>query len=77
MTLENFEVCLRAYAKRRPFKPFLIDFMNGPTAKVTHPEAIRIRKRVIHFTTPSNEHHLFDGDSVCRFRDESETDLPQ
>jgi len=39
MDQESFESTLRAYARRTPFRPFLVRLVSGSFVRVDHPEA--------------------------------------
>jgi hypothetical protein len=51
MVKENFERRLRAFARRAPFKPFVVELISGTTIQVDHPEALVSRGGVaVHST---------------------------
>jgi hypothetical protein len=41
MTKDQFDAAYRAFCRRRPFRPFLIEFLNGNQLLIGHPEAVR------------------------------------
>jgi hypothetical protein len=69
MTRDNFEIALRAFVRRRPFQPFLIEFHSGDNILVTHPEALRLQGDVCQYVTRASLNCLFDSSSVSRLRD--------
>jgi hypothetical protein len=69
MTTANFERARRAFCRRVPFAPFLVELVSGFEFTVTHPEAISLRGDVLMFTDPSARHRLFDSNSVCQLYD--------
>jgi hypothetical protein len=69
MNQQNLEAALRPFARRRPFRPFLIEFVSGDRVLVRHPEAVRFRGGLLVHVSPAFEHRLFDSDSVCQLLD--------
>ena len=69
MTVNGLDTSLRAFARRRPFKHFLLEFFSGDRIVVRHPEAVLIRPDVVVFTSPAGAYHLFESDSVCQLLD--------
>ncbi|MSU76547.1 MAG: hypothetical protein EXS16_00475 [Gemmataceae bacterium] len=66
MDAKAFDLALRSFANRRPFKPFVVEFSSGTRLEVEHPEALVTRHGVaIHFATDGNP-TLFDQDSVSQ-----------
>ena len=65
----NFEIALRSFARRRPFKPFFVELVSGDLFQVRHPEAIRLRGGVAVFIDPQRNHKLFDSHTVCQLCD--------
>jgi hypothetical protein len=80
MTLDNFNIALRAFTRRNPFAPYIVQFMSGDEVVVRHPEAIRMTGEVFQFTGTDNRKRLFDCESVCQLLDlppeESGPELP-
>lgn len=69
MVKENFERSLRAFARRTPFKPFVVELVSGSTIKVDHPEALVSRGGVaVHFDV-QGAITLLDHESVSRLVD--------
>ncbi|MCI0379862.1 MAG: hypothetical protein L0215_19955 [Gemmataceae bacterium] len=69
MTDDNIQAALRAFAKRKPFRPYLIEFMSGDRLEIHHPEAAAYRVQIIVYVGPAGERRLFDESSVCQFLD--------
>jgi hypothetical protein len=66
MQVDTFELSLRTFARRTPFKPFIVEFVSGTRLQIDHPEALVTRRGVaIHFATDGNP-TLFDNESVSR-----------
>lgn len=69
MTTENAQAALKAFTSRVPFRPFLLEFVNGTQLRISHPEAARFREEIIVYVSPQKEFHLFDSTSVCQLLD--------
>ena len=72
MTSDNFQAALLAFARRRPFKPFVIEFMTGHELLIKHPEAVTLRDELGFYGSPQGTHRLFDSQSMCQLTDEVE-----
>ena len=66
---EQFAVSFRAFSRRRPFKPFAIDFVNGQKVTVRHPEGAAPFGSIWLFLEPGGQHIVFAGSSICRVFD--------
>jgi hypothetical protein len=66
MTEENFFEAVRLFCKRKPFRPYFIEFLTGDRLLISHPEAVIRLKKLAILTTTSSQHHLFDGSTVSR-----------
>lgn len=69
MTHTAFEVALRAFQRRHPFAPFLVEFLSGDRVLVRHPEALRLHGAVCLHISPDRRHRLFDSTSVSQLLD--------
>jgi hypothetical protein len=69
MTEEQLTVGLRAFARRRPFRHFLLEFINGQRVRVQHPEGVAPFAGVWLFQEPNGDHAVFASSSVCRLLD--------
>ena len=69
MTIKEFEASLQAYSQRRPFRPYLLEFVSGVQVKVDHPEGIAAVNEVWHYRGPKKAQSLFPVSSVCRLLD--------
>ena len=74
MTNEQFAAILRSFCRRRPFRPFVIEFVNGKTLHITHPEGVAPFAKVWLFRSPKAAHVVFASTSVCRLLDATEAD---
>ena len=64
---------LRAFLRRRPFRPFLIDFVSGDRVRVTHPEAVYpVGNLWAHVAGPGRQHRVFAPGAVCQLLDPPE-----
>jgi hypothetical protein len=75
LTFNNFVRSLRAFCRRRPFSPFLVEMVSGTVLRVPHPEAVRLYGEVAMYTAPDSTERLFDCTSVCEMYDVPPTDL--
>lgn len=66
MKEDNFERSLRAFSKRRPFKPFRVELASGAHFTVDHPEALAQRGAVAAYIHPGGEYTLFDSTMVTQ-----------
>jgi hypothetical protein len=69
MTDDAFRTALHAFALRRPFRPFWIEFSSGDRVLVKHPEAAHIRKSVVLHKSPDRQNRVFDSSSVSQLLD--------
>lgn len=66
MELSAFDIALRSFVNRKPFKPFVVELVSGDRLRVDHPEALITRNGVaFHFATDGNP-TLFDHESVSQ-----------
>lgn len=66
MEAEAFERSLRAFARRTPFQPFVVELVSGTRLLIEHPEALVFRGRVAVFFHKDNEMTLFDNNGVSK-----------
>jgi len=66
---DEFNVSLRAFARRRPFRHFIIEFFNGQQVHARHPEAAAAFAGVWLFQEPNGDRVVFASSSVCRLLD--------
>ena len=76
MTTENFEKVLRAMIRRRPFKPFTVEFHNGDRFEIDHAEATVIRDGAAVFLAPGFVPIYFDQESVVQIIDSPASSAP-
>jgi hypothetical protein len=64
MTPQDFERVLRAFHRRKPFRPFTVQFVSGERISVGHPEALVSRAGVAVYISSEGIPTLFDHESV-------------
>lgn len=69
MTGETFDAAYWAFCRRRPSRPFVIEFASGQQLLIGHPEAVRNEGPLYVMRTTDGGHVVFDADSVCRILD--------
>ncbi|HEY2414786.1 MAG TPA: hypothetical protein VGI40_21250 [Pirellulaceae bacterium] len=69
MSPEGFQKALRSFARRRPFRPFRIEFITGEEIVARHPEAVDIRGSVLVYISPGRHLRMFDSHSVCQLKE--------
>jgi len=69
MTFDNLERALCGFTRRKPFRPFFIEFFTGERLLVKHPEGARIENQLVTFISPNKKYRLFDCESVCQLLD--------
>jgi hypothetical protein len=72
MTAKNFEKSLRAFQRRKPFRPFRIRFVDGEYIDVHHPEAVMISGSVAVYFDRQHIPTLFDHEGVSGVSGETE-----
>jgi hypothetical protein len=70
MTKEEFEIAYRAMSRRRPFRPFLIEFLSGAQQRIVHPEALRSEPHFFVLRIPDGGFSVFTAAEVCRLFDQ-------
>jgi hypothetical protein len=69
MTAHQLEQALRAYARRRPLVPFLIEFNSGGSFLAAHPEAVRGEGGLFVGRSIEGRYEIFAADNVSRLVD--------
>ena len=71
MAPDPFRRALRSFTRRRPFRPFQIEFHSGRRLVVNHPEAVQARRDVMYYASPGDpgRNYLFDASSVSLLSD--------
>ena len=71
MVAETFAQALRALARRKPFKPFIVELVSGERVLIEHPEALVYRGGAAVHISPTGEITLFDHEGVAELSDQS------
>ena len=66
MEADAFDRLLRAPNRRRPFRPFTVEFVNGESIEVDHPEALVVRAGVAVYLDATGVPCWFDHTGVAR-----------
>ena len=69
MTEEQFSLSVRAFARRKPFRHFIIEFVNGQQLRIRHPEGVGPFSGVWLFHAREGDRVLFASTAVCRVLD--------
>lgn len=76
MSGDELEMALQAFARRRPFGPFQIEFNSGDRILVSHPECVRRYQRLLprpvelfRYVGPGRSQRVFSAASVCQLID--------
>ena len=66
MNAKSFERSLRAFARRRPFRPFVVELVSGTSLLIEHPEALIFRGAVAIHIDKEDEWTIFDNEGVSK-----------
>lgn len=69
MVAESFERVLKAFSKRKPFRPFVVELVSGDKLVIEHPEALVFRDSVAVFFCKQKEITIFDHEGVAQLTD--------
>ena len=69
MKEDVFVRTLKAFAQRKPFKPFLVQLVSGQLLAIDHPEALVYRGRAAMHVDQEGNFTLFDNDGISRLAD--------
>jgi len=69
MSPDDFEVVLRAFNHRRPFRPFQIELHSGDRLRAPHPESIRRFRDVFILGEPDFGNRIFSSWAVSQVID--------
>ena len=65
MVAKTFAEALRAFSRRQPFKPFVVELVSGERIRVEHPEALAFRAGAAVYISPRGKFALFDHEGVA------------
>ena len=63
---ETFDVTIRSFKHRTPFRPFTVSLANGERLVVDHPDALAVRDGVGIFVGPDGVPAVFDHEGVAQ-----------
>jgi hypothetical protein len=66
----NFLTAMRVFARRRPFRFYLVELHSGLILQVRHPEVLSLRGELAVHLDPRGDHTLFDSSCVSRVFEE-------
>jgi hypothetical protein len=66
MDRDTFDVTIRAFKHRTPFRPFAVAMVNGDKLEVDHPHALAVRDGVALFADPGGVPVVFDHEGVSQ-----------
>lgn len=69
MERDNFMRALRSFARRAPFRPFVVELVSGSRYLVEHPEALAFNGGTAVYLNPFGEWSVFDHQSVAQVTD--------
>jgi hypothetical protein len=69
MTANDLERAVRALARQRPFRPFLIEFHSGDRLLVSHPEAVIRDGELFLHRGPDRSRRVFSGLGISQIID--------
>ena len=73
MTADHFQTAIRAFQKRTPFQPYVVEIVSGDRVRVDRPEALVIRGGVAMFVNAAGAPVIFDHEGVSQiFADSSD-----
>ncbi len=67
MLQANFERSLRSFAKRKPFRPFLVELTSGAQFLVEHADALAFHNGIaVYLASAGDDYMFFDHHTVAR-----------
>jgi hypothetical protein len=66
VTTDELHRVIRAFQRRRPFRPFLIEFSSGDRLLVRHPELIWRTNELFVFRESDENHRVFSAIHVTQ-----------
>ena len=71
MVAETFNQVLRAFQRRTPFAPFIVELISGDRITIEHPEALVFRSGAAVYFSKQGEITIFDHEGVAQVTDQS------
>jgi len=69
MTIQELDRIIRAFNRRRPFRPYLIEFVSGDRVLIGHPEAVSRTATLYTYFDPEQRVRVFTASGVCQLLD--------
>ncbi len=66
MVAEHFQATIRAFQRRSPFQPYMVELVSGERVRVDDLEALVIRGGVAVFVNAEGAPSIFDHEGVSR-----------
>ena len=66
MTVEHFQITIRAFQRRTPFRAYVVELVSGDRVRFDHPEALVIRGGVGVFVSSAGAPTIFDHEGVSQ-----------
>jgi hypothetical protein len=66
MDRETFDLTIRTFKHRAPFRPFTVSRVNGERLEVDHPDGLAVRDGVGLFVGPGGIPSIFDHEGVAQ-----------
>lgn len=66
MTAEHFQTTIRAFQRRAPFHPYVVELVSGDQITVDHPEALVVRGGVGVYVNAAGAPTIFDHEGVSQ-----------
>ena len=66
MGANDFDQTLRAFARRTPFRSFIVELVGGTRVEIDHPEALVFRGGVAAYISQDGTPTLFDREGVIQ-----------
>ena len=66
MLVEHFQTTIRAFQRRIPFEPYVVELVSGDRIKIDHPEALVVRAGVGVFVNELGAPVIFDHEGISQ-----------
>jgi hypothetical protein len=73
MSDDELLTSIRSYGRRKPFRPYLIEFVSGIHVRVNHPDSVAQFGRLFLYRGQQRSRSLFSSSSVCRLLDATDS----
>ena len=66
VTPDHFQTTIRAFQRRAPFRPYVVELVSGDRITIDHPEALVVRGGVGVFISSAGAPSIFDHEGVSQ-----------